>query len=78
MAEAKSWPVVPTAGAFLSEKKPTSDRGQFDKRRTQYTGPHTVIDGVRYDWCDKGYKSAASPNGMYMPEVHIHEEWFQK
>ena len=37
-----------------------------------------MIDGVAYDWCDKGHKSAASPNGMYMPEGHNHEQWLQK
>ena len=41
-------------------------------------GPHTVLDGVAYDWCDKGHKSAASPNGMYMPEGHDHAEWLKR
>ena len=58
--------------------KPTAKKGHFDTRRTKFVGPHTVIDGVAYDWCDKGHKSSASPDGMYMPEGHNHDEWLAK
>ena len=47
-------------------------------RRTKFVGPHTVIDGVAYDWCNKGHKSSASPDGMYIPKGHNHEEWLAK
>ena len=47
--------------------KANNEKDNFDTRRTKFVGPHTVIDGVAYDWCDKGHKSIASPNGMYMP-----------
>ena len=77
-AEARSGASVSGAGAFVSDSKSQVKKNQFDTRRTQYVGPHTVLDGVVYDWCDKGHKSAASPNGMYMPEGHNHEERLKK
>ena len=47
----------------------------FDSRRTEHVGTSTTIDGVEYVWCDKGHKSRASPNGMYMPKGHDHVKW---
>ena len=35
------------------------------------------MDGVKYDWCNKGHKSHASPDGMYMPAGHNHEQWLE-
>ena len=61
-----------------SNSKPPVKKGNFDSRRTKFVGPHTGIDGVAYDWCNKGHKSSASPDGMYMPEGHNHEEWLTK
>ena len=58
--------------------KSTAKKGHFDTRRTKFVGQHTVIDGVAYDWCNKGHKSSASPDGMYMPAGHNHEEWLAK
>ena len=37
-----------------------------------------MIDGVAYDWCNKGQKSSASPDGMYMPAGHNYDEWLAK
>ena len=60
--------------ASSNESKSMFKKGNFDTRRTKFVGPHTVIDGVAYGWCNKGHKSSASPNGMFMPEGHNHEE----
>ena len=78
LADAKVHTTAPNAGAFLTENKHTFVQNQFDKHRTQFVGPHTVIDGIAYDWCDKGNKSVVLPNGMYMSEGHNHEGWLQK
>ena len=78
LAEAKSAVPVLSSGAYVSDAKPPAKKNQFDTRRTKYVGPHTVLDGVAYDWCEKGHKSSASPNGMYMPEGHDHDEWLKK
>ena len=64
--------------AVPTESKPPVKKGNFDTRHTKFIGQHTVIDGVGYDWCNKGHKSSASPDGMYMPEGHNHEEWLAK
>ena len=64
--------------AYTTESKPPAKRGTFDTRRTKFVGQNTVIDGVTYDWCNKGHKSSASPDGMYMPAGHNHEEWLSK
>ena len=75
---ARSGAPAAATGAFASDSKQPAKKHQFDTCRTQYVGPHTVLDGVAYDWCDKGHKSAASPNGMYLPEGHDHAEWLKK
>ena len=49
----------------------------FDSRRTEFVGQTTTIDGVDYVWCDKGHKSRASPDGMYMPSGHDHDKWLE-
>ena len=49
----------------------------LDKHRCDYVGPKTTIDGVDYDWCDKGHKSRTS-NGLYMPAGHDHEKWLER
>ena len=49
----------------------------FDSRRCDNVGATITIDGIGYVWCDKGHKSRASPNGMYMPAGHDHEKWEQ-
>ena len=49
----------------------------FDNRRCNNVGPSTTIDGVEYEWCDKGHKSRASPNVMYMPKGHDHAKWVE-
>ena len=78
LVEARAGVPASSSGAFVSDTKQPAKKNQFDTRRTKYVGPHTVLDGVAYDWCDKGHKSSASPNGMYMPEGHDHEEWLKK
>ena len=78
MAQARSCAPTAASGDFVSDSKSQPKQNQFNTRRTKYVGPHTVLDGVAYDWCDKGHKSAASPNGMYMPEGHDHAEWLKK
>ena len=49
----------------------------FDTRRTEFTEQTTTIDGVDYEWCNKGHKSRASPDGMYMSAGHDHEKWLE-
>ena len=49
----------------------------FDSRRCDNVGLSTTIDGIEYVWCDKGHKSRASPNGIYMPAGRDHEKWEQ-
>ena len=49
----------------------------LDKRRYKYVGQKTTIDGVDYEWCDKGRKSRTS-NGLYMPAGHGHEKWLER
>ena len=78
LAEARSATLAPPIGAFLSDSKPPAKKNKFDTHCTQYVDPYTVLDGDDYDWCDKGHKSAASPNGMYMPEGHDHEYWLKE
>lgn len=60
----------------LAEEKSKSSTKKkvntFDSRRTEHVGSSTTIDGVEYEWCDKGHKSRASPNGMYIPKGHDH------
>ncbi len=38
-------------------------------------GDTIVLDGVKYEWCDKGHKGFRNPDGLYMPFPHDHEEW---
>ena len=64
--------------ANVTTSKPPAKKGNFDTRRTKFVGQHTVIDGVAYDWCNKGHKSSASPDGMYMPAGHDHYAWLAK
>ena len=64
-----------TTKAAPTESKPTVKKGNFDTCRTKFVGQHTAVDGVAYDWCDKGHKSSASPDGMYMPAGHDHDAW---
>ena len=54
-----------------NERKKQSN---LDRRRCDYIRPKTIIDGVDYEWCDKGHKSRAA-NGLYMPAGHDHEKW---
>ena len=64
--------------ADVIASKLLAKKGNFDTRRTKFVGQNTVIDGVAYDWCDKGHKSSASPDGMYMSAGHNHDEWLTK
>ena len=64
--------------ADVTASKPLAKKGNFDTHRTKFVGQNTVIDGVAYNWCDKGHKSSASPNGMYIPAGHNHDEWLSK
>ena len=49
----------------------------FDERRCKFAGDKITLDGVQYDWCNKGHKSHASPDGMYMPAGHNHDQWLE-
>ena len=78
LAEACLPSLAPHTDAFLSDSKPPAQKKNVDTCCMQYVGPHLVLDGVACDWCDKGHKSAAFPNGIYMPEGHDHEEGLKK
>ena len=65
---------------LLEEKAKNDGRKKkvpFDNRRCDNVGPSTTIDGIEYELCDKGHKSRASPNGMYMPKGHDHAKWLE-
>ena len=50
LAAAKAVVPASSSKAYVSDAKPSAKKYQFDTRRTKYVGPHTVLDGVVYDW----------------------------
>ena len=63
-----------TSGSGSDGRKKQSS---LDKRRCKYVGAKTTIDGVEYEWCDKGHKSRDA-DGLYMPAGHDHEKWLDR
>lgn len=62
----------------LALSKNINKQTPFDIRRTQYVGDATTLDGVDHMRCNKGHKSHASPDGMYMPAGHDHDKWLEE
>lgn len=76
LAAAKSASYFTPANTSSSHKRQAPTK--FDIRRTVHEGKTKFIDGVEYEYCDKGHHNHQSKGMYFVKGTHDHDAWQAK